>query len=136
MPYQSLGSYNRLVSVSPKALVEVDIPWDRTDGTKPADMQSTPAASRPSSGSSALVSTLACCRKQVGTRWGRTKTTPDFAISLVDLQDRAQILYGLWEEVFGAQNARDTLHGRDRPLIALQGLLIALDSTVQVLHLL
>jgi hypothetical protein len=46
-------------------LAEVDIPWDQTDGTKPADMQSTPAASRPSSSSSVLMSTLVGCRKQV-----------------------------------------------------------------------
>ena len=64
------------------------------------------------------------------------KTAPDVAIGRVNLQNSAQILYGLGERVFGTQDARDTLHGWHRPLVVLERKLVALHGAVKVLHLL
>ena len=64
-----------------------------------------------------------------------SKTTPDVAIVVVDLEDSAQILYSLRERILGTQDARDTLHGWHRPLVVLERKLVALHRAVEVLHL-
>ena len=64
-----------------------------------------------------------------------TETAPDVAIGRVNLQNSAQILYGLRKGVFGAQDACDTLHGWYRPLVVLERKLVALHGAVKVLHL-
>ena len=65
-----------------------------------------------------------------------TETAPDVAIGRVNLQNSAQVLDGLRKRVFGAQDARDTLHGWHRPLVVLERKLVALHGAVEVLHLL
>jgi hypothetical protein len=65
-----------------------------------------------------------------------TEATPDVAVGLIDLENSAQVFNGCWKGIFGAQDACDALHSWHRPLIEFQGLLVALHSTVIVLHLL
>lgn len=64
------------------------------------------------------------------------KTAPDVAVGRVNFENGAQILYGLRKRVLGAQDARDPLHGRHRPLVVLERKLVALHGAVKVLHLL
>lgn len=66
----------------------------------------------------------------------RTEAAPDIAIGGIDLENGAQVLDGSGEGVLCAQDAGHALHGRDRPLIELEGLFVALHSAVVVLHLL
>ena len=65
-----------------------------------------------------------------------TKATPDVAICGVNLQNGTQVLDCVRELIAGAQNASDALHGRNRPLVMLQSLFVALHGTVKILHLL
>lgn len=65
-----------------------------------------------------------------------TEAAPNIAIGLVDLEDSTQVFDSCWKGIFGAQNARDTLHSWHRPLVELQGLFVALHGAVVVLHLL
>ena len=65
-----------------------------------------------------------------------TKAAPDIAIGRVDLQDRAQVLNSMRELVARPQYTSNALHGRNGPLVVLQGLFVALHGAVKILHLL
>ena len=110
------------------------LPWDQTGGTAPAGKPSRLVGDRPSSGSSDLDTSKRrrghCATSQL------TKAAPDIAIGRINLQDGAQVLNGVRELVARAQYTGDALHGRDGPLVVLQGLFIALHGAVKILHLL
>lgn len=92
-----------------------------------------PAVNHPSSSSNGLRLLTGCCTTR---ERDITKAAPNIAVGRIDLEDGAQILDGRGEGVLGAQDARNALHSGDRPLVVLQGLLVALHGAVKVLHLL
>lgn len=65
-----------------------------------------------------------------------TETTPDITVGGVNLQNGAQVFHGMRELVARAQNACHSLHGGYRPLVVLQGLLVALHRAIEISHLL
>jgi hypothetical protein len=104
------------------------------NGRALADRQSTLAASHPSLGSNGLY-VLARNLFLNGHCSRLTQTAPDIAVGRVDLQNGAQIFNSGRKSVLCAQNACDAHHGRYRPLVELEGLLITLHGAIKVVHL-
>lgn len=93
------------------------------------------------------VSLLEVVHHQIAMTWGLlvgdvigaahgwdTKTAPDFAVVGVDFYNVPQILDGSGELLQAAQDARNGLHGRDRPVVVSQGMVVALLGALVVVH--
>lgn len=63
-----------------------------------------------------------------------TQATPGLTAGGIQLQDILEILDGLGKLFLGAQDARDGVHGRDRPLVVAQSLFVRIHRTIEVTH--
>lgn len=65
-----------------------------------------------------------------------TKAAPYITIRVIDFEDCAQVFDCSREGILCAEDACDALHSWYRPLVELQGLLVALHGAIEVVHLL
>jgi hypothetical protein len=63
-----------------------------------------------------------------------TQAAPGLTAGWIQLQDILEILDGLGELLLGAQDARDGVHGGDRPLVVAQSLFVRIHRTIEVTH--
>lgn len=61
-----------------------------------------------------------------------TKTTPSFAIAIVDFEDLIEVLNGLWKVLAGPQNCADGVHGLDGVWVCAKALLICEQGIVDI----
>jgi hypothetical protein len=63
-----------------------------------------------------------------------TQATPGLTAGRIQLQDVLEVLNSLGELFLSAQDARDGVHGGDRPLIVTQSLLVSIHRAIKVAH--
>jgi hypothetical protein len=88
-----------------------DLPWDLGDDTELADKQSMLVVGRPSLDNSDLLLVSKCFPQSSD---GQTKTSPNFSISFIDIEDALKILDSLVEVFLGSENTTDGIHCWDR----------------------